>query len=49
MGDIKMDNILTILMWMIFGSLLCGIGSLIAMNIIINNTNALAREYNTRH
>ena len=39
------ENGTTILVWMIFGSLLCGIGPFIAMNIIIKNTNALATGY----
>ncbi|MCI5587169.1 MAG: DUF4234 domain-containing protein [Lachnospiraceae bacterium] len=39
------ENGTTILVWMIFGILLCGIGPLIAMNILIKNTNALAVAY----
>jgi hypothetical protein len=35
-------------MWMIFGSLLCGIGPFVAMHILIKNTNALANAYNTQ-
>lgn len=42
------ENGTTILMWFIFGSLLCGIGPFIAMNIIIKNMNALAHAYNTQ-
>ena len=38
----------TILLWMIVGSAICGIGSFIAMHIIIKNTNALAKEYNEK-
>ncbi len=40
------ENGTTVLMWMIFGSFLCGIGPFIAMNILINNMNALAHAYN---
>lgn len=40
------ENGTTILMWYIFGVLLCGIGPFIGMNILINNTNALAKAYN---
>lgn len=36
----------TILMWNIFGSLLCGLGPLIALNILIKNTNAICMAYN---
>ena len=41
-----MENGTSVLMWQLFGSLLCGIGPFIAMNIIIKNTNALASAYN---
>jgi hypothetical protein len=40
------ENGTTVLLWMILGSMLCGIGPLIAMNIIIKNTNAICRGYN---
>lgn len=40
------ENGTTVLMWMIFGSFLCGIGPFIAMNILITNMNALAHAYN---
>ena len=40
------ENGTTILMWQLFGSMLCGIGPFIAWNIIIKNTNALAVQYN---
>ena len=38
----------TILLWMVVGSLICGIGSFVATHIVIKNTNALAREYNEK-
>lgn len=41
------ENGTSVLMWQLFGILLCGIGPLIAMNIIIKNTNSLAAAYNT--
>ncbi|MDO5518146.1 MAG: DUF4234 domain-containing protein [Clostridium sp.] len=40
------ENGTSVLMWMIFGVLLCGIGPFIAMHILIKNTNALAKAYN---
>lgn len=40
------ENGTTILLWQLFGILLCGIGPFIAWNIIIKNTNALAMQYN---
>lgn len=41
------ENGTTVLLWMLFGSLVCGIGPFVAWNIIIKNTNALAHAYNT--
>lgn len=43
------ENGTTVLMWQIFGALLCGIGPFIAMNILINNMNRLAHAYNQQH
>lgn len=40
------ENGTTVLLWAIFGSLLCGLGPLIAMNIIIKNTNTICMAYN---
>lgn len=40
------ENGTTVLMWCLFGSLLCGIGPFIAMNIIIKNTNSICMAYN---
>lgn len=40
------ENGTTILLWHIFGALICGIGPFIAMNIVITNTNTMARAYN---
>lgn len=40
------ENGTSILLWHIFGLLICGIGPIIAMNIIIKNTNAMAHAYN---
>jgi hypothetical protein len=42
------ENGTTVLMWMIFGVILCGIGPFIAMHILIKNTNALATVYNAQ-
>lgn len=45
-GRIFSENGTTVILWMLFGSLVCGIGSFVAMHIIIKNTNELARAYN---
>lgn len=39
----------TVLLWYLVGALLCGIGPLVAMNIVINNTNSLCTAYNYRN
>lgn len=39
------ENGTSVLLWMLFGILLCGIGPFIAMNIIIKNTNYLTQSY----
>lgn len=36
----------TILLWCLIGLLVCGIGPLVAMHLIIKNTNAMAAAYN---
>ncbi len=36
----------TVLLWMVLGSLLCGLGTLYAEYIIIKNTNSMADAYN---
>lgn len=43
------ENGTTVLMWLIFGSLLCGIGPFIAMNILIKNSNKICNAYNRAH
>lgn len=40
------ENGTTVLMWLLFGSLLCGIGPFIAMNILIKNSNRICNAYN---
>jgi heme/copper-type cytochrome/quinol oxidase subunit 2 len=40
------ENGTTILLWMIVGSMLCGIGSFVAMHIMIKNMNELGDRYN---
>ncbi|MGM9616730.1 DUF4234 domain-containing protein [Butyricicoccus sp.] len=42
------ENGTTVLMWDLFGLLICGIGPFIAMHILIKNMNAMARAYNTK-
>lgn len=43
------ENGTTVLMWLIFGSLLCGIGPFIAMNILIKNSNKICNAYNRKY
>ena len=43
------ENGTTVLLWLIFGSLLCGVGYFIASNILIKNTNAICDAYNRAH
>ena len=40
------ENGTTVLLWLIFGSFLCGIGTFVAMHILIKNTNAICNAYN---
>lgn len=40
------ENGTTVLMWCLFGVLLCGIGPWIAMNVLINNSNRICNAYN---
>lgn len=40
------ENGTTVIMWLLFGSLLCGIGSFVAMHILIKNTNLICLAYN---
>lgn len=47
-GLMFQENGTTVLMWQIVGALLCGLGTIFAMNIIIKNTNAMATAYNVR-
>lgn len=43
------ENGTSVLLWMLLGSFLCGIGSFIAMHILIKNLNAIAIEYNSQN
>ncbi|MBE7018865.1 MAG: DUF4234 domain-containing protein [Ruminococcaceae bacterium] len=43
------ENGTTVLMWYLFGALLCGIGPFIAMNIILTTANKLATAYNMKY
>lgn len=43
------ENGTTVLMWNLFGVLLCGVGPFIAMHIIIKNTNAICLAYNQQN
>ena len=42
------ENGTTVLLWQIVGALLCCIGPIIAQSIVIQNTNAMAKVYNSR-
>lgn len=43
------ENGTTVLMWLIFGSLICGIGPFVVMHILIKNTNKICEAYNRSH
>jgi hypothetical protein len=43
------ENGTTVLMWLIFGSFICGIGQFIAMHILIKNSNSICMAYNQRN
>lgn len=43
------ENGTTVLMWCIFGTLICGIGPFIAMYILIKNSNMICNAYNRTH
>lgn len=43
------ENGTTVLMWIIFGMLLCGIGSFIGLHIVFKNTNQICAAYNKIH
>lgn len=42
------ENGTTVLLWFLFGWLLCGIGPFVAMHILFKNTNILCAAYNSR-
>lgn len=43
------ENGTTILIWLLFGALLCGIGPFIAMHILIKNSNKICNAYNRKY
>lgn len=43
------ENGTTVLLWNIFGALICGIGPFVAMHILIKNSNAICNAYNRAH
>lgn len=43
------ENGTTVLLWMLFGTWLCGVGFFISWNILIKNTNAICAAYNNQH
>lgn len=43
------ENGTTVLLWMLLGSLLCGLGVFVGWHILIKNTNALCGAYNYQH
>lgn len=48
-GMVFQENGTTVIMWCIFGVLICGIGPYIALNILIKNTNNICAAYNKAH
>lgn len=47
-GVLVPENGTTVLVWLIFGSLLCGIGSLYGYHIVFKSSNAVGMAYNAR-
>lgn len=45
-GMFLQENGTTVLMWYLFGSMLCGIGPFMALHIIVKNTNIICHAYN---
>lgn len=43
------ENGTTVILWLLIGSLLCGIGAFVAMHILIKNTNTICSAYNAAH
>ena len=43
------ENGTTVLLWLVFGSLLCGIGSFIGINIVITTANKVGMAYNMKY
>lgn len=43
------ENGTSVLLWHLFGAVLCGIGPFFAMNILIKNTNRICAGYNEAH
>lgn len=43
------ENGTTIVLWTIFGSILCSLGYWFGMNILINNSNKICHAYNQKH
>ena len=43
------ENGTTVLLWLIFGSFICGIGPFVAMHILIKNSNKICNAYNRAH
>lgn len=48
-GLVVSENGTSILMWRIFGMLLCGIGSFVGLHILIKNANTICAAYNQKH
>lgn len=42
------ENGTTVLLWQLFGLLLCGVGALIGSHIMIKNLNMICNQYNMR-
>lgn len=48
-GLMLSENGTSVLLWRLFGALLCGIGPFIALHIVIKNMNVLANAYNMQN
>ena len=48
-GFTVVENGVTVLLWMLFGAMICGIGPFIAQHIIFDQTNKVCMAYNREH
>ncbi len=48
-GTVVSESGTTVLLWLIIGSLICGIGAFIGINIVITSANKIGTLYNARY